>query len=56
MARRHGIDPTRLVVELTEREAVEDLDRLRLGLGSLRRHGVRIAADDVGAATQVCDC
>jgi diguanylate cyclase (GGDEF)-like protein len=49
MARRHGIDPTRLVVELTEREAVEDLDRLRLGLASLRRHGVRIAADDVGA-------
>jgi diguanylate cyclase (GGDEF)-like protein len=49
MARRHGIDPTRLIVELTEREAVEDMDRLRLGLGSLRRHGVRIAADDVGA-------
>jgi diguanylate cyclase (GGDEF)-like protein len=49
MARRHGIDPTRLVVELTEREAVEDLDHLRQALGSLRRHGVRIAADDVGA-------
>jgi EAL domain-containing protein (putative c-di-GMP-specific phosphodiesterase class I) len=49
MARRHGIDPTRLVVELTEREAVEDMDRLRRALGSLRRHGVRIAADDVGA-------
>ena len=49
MARRHGIDPTRLVVELTEREAVEDLDQLRRALGSLRRHGVRIAADDVGA-------
>jgi diguanylate cyclase (GGDEF)-like protein len=49
MARRHGIDPTRLVVELTEREAVEDMDRLRHALGSLRRHGVRIAADDVGA-------
>jgi diguanylate cyclase (GGDEF)-like protein len=49
MARRHGIDPTRLVVELTEREAVEDLDQLRRALGALRRHGVRIAADDVGA-------
>ena len=48
-ARRHGIAPTRLVVELTEREAVEDMDRLRHALGSLRRHGVRIAADDVGA-------
>jgi diguanylate cyclase (GGDEF)-like protein len=49
LARRAGFDPTRLVVELTEREAVEDLGRLRDALGALRRHGVRIAADDVGA-------
>jgi diguanylate cyclase (GGDEF)-like protein len=49
LARRYGIDPTRLVVELTEREAVEDMNRLRAGLGALRRHGVRIAADDVGS-------
>ncbi len=49
MARRHGIHPERIVVELTEREAVEDLGRLRAALASLRRHGVRIAADDVGA-------
>jgi diguanylate cyclase (GGDEF)-like protein len=44
-----GIAPERLVVELTEREAVEDLDRLRTALAVLRRYGVRIAADDVGA-------
>ena len=49
LARRAGFDPTRLVVELTEREAVEDLARLRDALAALRRHGVRIAADDVGA-------
>jgi len=49
MARRFGIHPERVVVELTEREAVEDLGRLRDALGALRRHGVRIAADDVGA-------
>ena len=49
LGRRYGIDATRMVVELTEREAVEDLDRLRAGLSALRRHGVRIAADDVGA-------
>jgi EAL domain-containing protein (putative c-di-GMP-specific phosphodiesterase class I) len=49
LARNSGIDPTQLVIELTEREAVEDLDRLRAGLAILRRHGVRIAADDVGA-------
>jgi diguanylate cyclase (GGDEF)-like protein len=49
MARRYGIPPERIVLELTEREAVEDLDRLRGALDALRRHGVRIAADDVGA-------
>ncbi len=49
LARRYGIDPTRLVVELTEREEIEDLARVRETLGALRRHGVRIAADDVGA-------
>jgi diguanylate cyclase (GGDEF)-like protein len=49
LARRHGVDSTRLVVELTEREAVEDMGRLRIALAVLRRHGVRIAADDVGA-------
>ena len=49
LARRRGIDPSRVVLELTEREAVEDLDRLRHGIAVLRRHGVRIAADDVGA-------
>jgi diguanylate cyclase (GGDEF)-like protein len=49
LTKRSGIDPTQLVVELTEREAVEDLDRLRASLAILHRHGVRIAADDVGA-------
>jgi EAL domain-containing protein (putative c-di-GMP-specific phosphodiesterase class I) len=49
IANRHDIAAERLVVELTEREEVEDLDRLRTGLSALRRHGVRIAADDVGA-------
>jgi diguanylate cyclase (GGDEF)-like protein len=49
LARRYGFDPTRLVVELTEREAVEDMGRLRDAMAALRRHGVRTAADDVGA-------
>jgi diguanylate cyclase (GGDEF)-like protein len=49
LARRRDIDPMRIVLELTEREAVEDIDRLRDSLAMLRRHGVRIAADDVGA-------
>jgi EAL domain-containing protein (putative c-di-GMP-specific phosphodiesterase class I) len=49
LSTRSGIEASQLVVELTEREAVEDLDRLRASLAILRRHGVRIAADDVGA-------
>jgi diguanylate cyclase (GGDEF)-like protein len=46
---KHGIAPTSLVLELTEREVVEDLARLRQNLDACRRVGMRIAADDVGA-------
>jgi diguanylate cyclase (GGDEF)-like protein len=46
---RNGIDPSRLVLELTEREVVEDVDQLRANLEACRRYGMRIAADDVGA-------
>ena len=46
---RHGLDPRRVVLELTEREAVEDLDRLRRTVEACRVAGIRIAADDVGA-------
>jgi diguanylate cyclase (GGDEF)-like protein len=49
LARRHGIAPSQLVVELTEREAVEDLSKLQAAVMTLRRNGVRIAIDDVGA-------
>ncbi len=46
---RHGIAPERVVVELTEREKVEDITRLQAALKDLQRTGLRIAADDVGA-------
>jgi diguanylate cyclase (GGDEF)-like protein len=49
LARRYGLEPTQLVVELTEREAVDDLTRLQQAIATLRRHEVRIAIDDVGA-------
>lgn len=45
----HGIDPRRVVLELTEREGIEDLERLRINLDACRAAGMRIAADDVGA-------
>jgi diguanylate cyclase (GGDEF)-like protein len=46
---RYAIEPQRVVVELTERETVEDVTRLQSNLTALQRAGVRIAADDVGA-------
>jgi EAL domain-containing protein (putative c-di-GMP-specific phosphodiesterase class I) len=47
--RRHAISLNRLVLELTERETVEDLDQLRRNVEACRAAGMRIAADDVGA-------
>jgi diguanylate cyclase (GGDEF)-like protein len=49
LAQRHGVDPGRIVLELTEREAVEDMDRLIRAVDACRAAGMRVAADDVGA-------
>jgi diguanylate cyclase (GGDEF)-like protein len=46
---RYQVNPGRVIVELTEREPITDLDRLRQSVASLQRAGVRLAADDVGA-------
>jgi EAL domain-containing protein (putative c-di-GMP-specific phosphodiesterase class I) len=46
---QHGIDPRRIVIEVTEREMVQDIGRLRRNLLDLQEAGIRIAADDVGA-------
>jgi diguanylate cyclase (GGDEF)-like protein len=46
---RNGIAPGRVIVELTERDAVGDLTRLQEALRNLQGHGLRLAADDVGA-------
>ena len=46
---RRGIAPDQLVVELTEREEVQDLEGLRRNAAACRRVGIRLAADDVGA-------
>ncbi len=49
LLQRHGIDSRRVVLELTEREAVEDMERLSRAVDACRAAGMRIAADDVGA-------
>ncbi len=46
---RRGIRPEQLVIELTEREEVQDLQQLRRNAAACRRAGMRLAADDVGA-------
>ncbi|MEA2025149.1 MAG: bifunctional diguanylate cyclase/phosphodiesterase, partial [Chloroflexota bacterium] len=46
---RYQISPGRVIVELTEREAITDLDLLRRNVAALQHAGVRLAADDVGA-------
>jgi diguanylate cyclase (GGDEF)-like protein len=45
----HGIPPERVVIELTEREVIEDMSRLRENIQRCRAEGFRVAADDVGA-------
>ncbi|MGH2456731.1 MAG: EAL domain-containing protein [Candidatus Limnocylindria bacterium] len=46
---RHGFPPERLVIELTERQPLTDVERVRLKLDTCRAAGIRLAADDVGA-------
>jgi diguanylate cyclase (GGDEF)-like protein len=43
-----GWSPTDVVLEITERETINDLARLRHVLAGYREHGFRIALDDVG--------
>ena len=46
---RHDVPPERLVIELTEHQAIHDIERVRTRLDELRVAGIRIAADDIGA-------
>jgi EAL domain-containing protein (putative c-di-GMP-specific phosphodiesterase class I)/CheY-like chemotaxis protein len=49
LARLLGEDAPRIVLEITEHEAVEDYDDLVLALSPLRDLGVKVAIDDAGA-------
>jgi diguanylate cyclase (GGDEF)-like protein len=46
---RWELQPQQIVLELTERQGVEDLERLRRRVEACREAGLRVAADDVGA-------
>ena len=45
----NGLAPKRVILELTERESVEDIDRLRRNLAACQKAGMLVAADDVGS-------
>ncbi len=47
-ARELGVDPSRLVIEITERAAMKDLDRTAETLRRLKERGFRVAVDDFG--------
>jgi EAL domain-containing protein (putative c-di-GMP-specific phosphodiesterase class I) len=44
-----SVDAARVVVEITEHEAIEDYESLLPRLADLRARGVRVAIDDAGA-------
>lgn len=46
---RHNFPPHRVVIELTERQALIDPSRVRQRIDACRQAGIRFAADDIGA-------
>jgi len=49
--RAFGVDPARIVFEITERDADVDLDTLRRAASAHAREGFRIALDDFGSGS-----
>ncbi|QEA13092.1 putative bifunctional diguanylate cyclase/phosphodiesterase [Comamonas flocculans] len=48
LMQRHGLDASRLVLELTESMLIDDIDDTVAKMRALHRHGVRFALDDFG--------
>ncbi|MCB0994402.1 MAG: EAL domain-containing protein [Acidimicrobiales bacterium] len=44
----HGVEPSRLTIEVTESALLADLNRAAVHLEQLRRRGIRVAIDDFG--------
>jgi diguanylate cyclase (GGDEF)-like protein len=49
LVRRHGLQPERVVLEITEEHAIEDFDQMRRIVGAFRSCGFLFAIDDAGA-------
>lgn len=49
LVRRHRVAPERVVLEITEEQAIEDFDQMRRILSGFRSYGFLLAIDDAGA-------
>jgi len=49
LVQAQGLSPDRVVLEITEKSAIENYEVFSEALGELTRHGFSIAVDDVGA-------
>lgn len=49
LCERHGLDPRRLEIEVTETSVLSDFDTARKQLDLLRSWGIRVALDDFGS-------
>ena len=49
MAAFDGLDPSAIVIEITEHARIDNYDALETALTALRRRGARVAVDDCGA-------
>ena len=47
-ARRHGVNPSRFEIEITENLLVHDAERVTGHIGALREFGMRVSIDDFG--------
>ena len=46
---RSGIDPRRIIIEVTETALMQDYEQVQASLGTLRAMGLKVALDDFGA-------
>jgi diguanylate cyclase (GGDEF)-like protein len=49
MLKNYGLDPSKLVFEITERDTVKALDSIEKNIQELKREGFRFAIDDFGS-------
>jgi EAL domain-containing protein (putative c-di-GMP-specific phosphodiesterase class I)/GGDEF domain-containing protein len=50
LLRHHGVDPQRIVIELTEQSAIPDVGKFLPAISALRTLGAQFALDDYGTA------